>query len=180
LSYPSYYIYISFTTTSHHHYIYITLPSQFISNLFLFTPSYIPPSHQKILAQTIQRTKMGLEMAEEFRSITPIKRNNVPTSTITTATTRFNLHTEEEEEEVSDLERRTMEDEDYNYRTPPSSPSTNSVNPVCPPPPRKRRRRSSQSVERKFFQGVPDDLASIFLLRATPATVSHQFKQLAT
>lgn len=117
---------------------------------------------------------MGLEMLEEFRSITSIKRNTLPTATITTT---LNQHSLEQE---SDLERRIQ---DCNYRTPPSSPSTNSFNLVCPPPPRKRRRlavASSQSRETKFFQDVPDDLASIFLLRAKPATASHQFNQLAT
>ncbi|XP_058729220.1 uncharacterized protein LOC131601427 [Vicia villosa] len=122
---------------------------------------------------------MGLEMLEEFRSITSIKRNTVPTSTITTTATTLNQHSLEDEQ-VSDLERRI---EDCNYQTPPSSPSRISFNLVCPPPPRKRRRlavASSQSRERKFFQDVPDDLASIFLLRAKPATASHQFKQLAS
>ncbi|KAL5065893.1 hypothetical protein RYX36_027630 [Vicia faba] len=119
---------------------------------------------------------MGLEMLEEFRSITPIKQSNV-SATATITTTTLNQHLEEG---VSDLERR-MDDEDYSYRTPPSSPSRSSFNLVCPPPPRKRRRlpvASSQSQGMKFFQGVPDDLASIFLLRAKPATPSHQFKRL--
>ncbi|CAI8611076.1 unnamed protein product [Vicia faba] len=120
---------------------------------------------------------MGLEMLEEFRSITPIKQSNVSATATNTTTTTLNQHLEEE---VSDLERR-MDDEDYSYRTPPSSPSRSSFNLVCPPPPRKRRRlpvASSQSQGMKFFQGVPDDLASIFLLRAKPATPSHQFKRL--
>jgi len=117
---------------------------------------------------------MGLEMLEEFLSIKPIKQS-IPQARIFTTL---------EKEVSSDLERR--KDEHYCYHTPPTSPSKNSFDLVCPPPPKKRqrlavttRRTSTQSQERKFFQ-VPDDLTSIFLLRTKPSTVvtttSHQLK----
>lgn len=128
---------------------------------------------------------MGLEMLEEFLPIKPNKQS-VPQVRITT----LNQYTKEEKEEEvsSDIERKKeeQEEEHYYYHTPPTSPSKNSFELVCPPPPKKRQRPAVtySHGRKKFFQSVPDDLASIFLPRAKQSTIvttaSHKHKHLAS
>ncbi|KAG4959147.1 hypothetical protein AAZX31_13G085200 [Glycine max] len=101
---------------------------------------------------------MGLEILDEFRPIMSIRTVPVPT-VVRSCSQRAEVEKEELLQEC---------------HTPTSSKPQTLL--VCPPPPKKPRvsrttRTTFPSHSQAFFQ-VPHDLASVFLLRAKPSTLT--------
>lgn len=104
---------------------------------------------------------MGLEVSEEFRPITSIR-------TVSTARpSNFGIKFSEETKEVSNLD----EEEDCGGYNTPKSPTYHTLKSplVCPPAPKKPKpiKRKSGPPPQGFFD-VPQDLASVFKVHATP------------
>ncbi|KAK7388168.1 hypothetical protein VNO78_22976 [Psophocarpus tetragonolobus] len=105
---------------------------------------------------------MGLEILDEFRPIKAI-RTVVPT------VRSFSQRTE--------VEVETSWKEEQECHTPTSKPQNLLVCPPAPKKPRVSKRTTTTSFPSQPFFQVPHDLASIFLLPATPSALTTTSQQ---
>ncbi|CAL5184590.1 unnamed protein product [Lathyrus oleraceus] len=90
---------------------------------------------------------MGLEILEEFRPTTPIM-------------TKTLKHVFEVE-----TTNKVKKEDEQDCDTPTSSRPQSTQTFVCPPAPKKARVTRSNNYSAQMFFQVPDDLASVFVLR---------------